>query len=139
MGVQVGTVSMLYHAAIENIRAFLWRYRGLGMNPEVKTVEVVYSLPQSFPHGSQEPFYGFCLNAAFNRGNFAISNIQTNGFTEARRYSDVPGPPAEHAVENEGAIGIVKPYGSEYPFRPRDIAVSLFTGNGIFSKPGMIF
>ena len=103
MEMNVRGVGMIDETAIKNIRTLVYPHIGLGMDTEVKAIEVIDPTAQALPHRIQEPAQGIRFVAAFNLCYPAIFDGQTNRLIEVRAYADVPRPPAEHAVKDENA------------------------------------
>jgi len=89
MGMQVGTVTVLYHAAVKDVRAFLGGDYSLRMDSKMQAIEIINCVPQYFLLGSQKYLQSLRLFTAFNFGHLPINDGYSDGFIEVRRNSDV--------------------------------------------------
>ena len=102
----VGTVRMLDHAAVNIVRALVHPNYGLRVHSEMQAVKIIDRLADTFNHRSHETAQSIRLISALNLPNPTVFNRQMNRFGQIGGYADVPRPPAEHPVKHEDAGGL---------------------------------
>ena len=83
-------VRMLDQAPVQNIRALvLLGIPGIGMNAEVKGVEVIHAVAGLFRHDLQEPAERIGFNAAFDLLDAAVFNADADGIVPIWGDADI--------------------------------------------------
>ena len=76
MHMNIGTVRMLYKAAVQDAGTLMLCNVCLGMNAEMQAVEIENTIPEFLLHGKEKSLQRFSLMAAFNSLNATVLDLK---------------------------------------------------------------